>query len=166
MAISGDWKRHTGLHPRDRTERARGQTVSRLGVADRDQAQPALPNSPQPAHRRRSVRRKYIARRHLALRVRACEAREQRDRCEDRSHAKAIYPCSMKNTTITVVMTRTVNTVAMISGFISNKPKLIGRSERIRTSGPCVPNTVLYQAELHSDRAAAYKGRPVRRQGA
>jgi hypothetical protein len=25
-----------------------------------------------------------------------------------------------------------------------------GRSERIRTSGPCVPNTVLYQAELHS----------------
>src|SRR6185312_5121714 len=23
---------------------------------------------------------------------------------------------------------------------------------RIRTSGPCVPNTVLYQAELHSDR--------------
>ena len=29
-----------------------------------------------------------------------------------------------------------------------------GRSERIRTSGPCVPNTVLYQAELHSDRRA------------
>ena len=27
----------------------------------------------------------------------------------------------------------------------------IGRSERIRTSGPCVPNTVLYQAELHSE---------------
>ncbi len=27
---------------------------------------------------------------------------------------------------------------------------IIGRSERIRTSGPCVPNTVLYQAELHS----------------
>ena len=25
-----------------------------------------------------------------------------------------------------------------------------GRSERIRTSGPCVPNTVLYQAELRS----------------
>ena len=32
----------------------------------------------------------------------------------------------------------------------------IGRSERIRTSGPCVPNTVLYQAELHSDRGRAY----------
>ncbi len=29
--------------------------------------------------------------------------------------------------------------------------KTPGRSERIRTSGPCVPNTVLYQAELHSD---------------
>ena len=26
----------------------------------------------------------------------------------------------------------------------------LGRSERIRTSGPCVPNTVLYQAELRS----------------
>lgn len=26
-----------------------------------------------------------------------------------------------------------------------------GRSERIRTSDPCVPNAVLYQAELHSD---------------
>ncbi len=28
----------------------------------------------------------------------------------------------------------------------------IGRSERIRTSDPCLPKTVLYQAELHSDR--------------
>ena len=27
---------------------------------------------------------------------------------------------------------------------------LFGRSERIRTSGPCLPKTVLYQAELHS----------------
>ena len=27
----------------------------------------------------------------------------------------------------------------------------VGRSERIRTSDPCVPNAVLYQAELHSD---------------
>src|SRR3569832_2404499 len=26
-----------------------------------------------------------------------------------------------------------------------------GRSEMIRTSGPCLPKTVLYQAELHSD---------------
>ncbi len=26
-----------------------------------------------------------------------------------------------------------------------------GRSERIRTSGPCLPKAVLYQAELHSD---------------
>ena len=31
----------------------------------------------------------------------------------------------------------------------------IGRSERIRTSGPCLPKTVLYQAELHSDRERA-----------
>jgi hypothetical protein len=27
----------------------------------------------------------------------------------------------------------------------------IGRSDRIRTCDPCVPNAVLYQAELHSD---------------
>ena len=27
----------------------------------------------------------------------------------------------------------------------------IGRSEWIRTTGPCLPKTVLYQAELHSD---------------
>ena len=33
-----------------------------------------------------------------------------------------------------------------------------GRSERIRTSDPCLPKTVLYQAELHSDREpAAYR---------
>jgi hypothetical protein len=30
-----------------------------------------------------------------------------------------------------------------------------GRSERIRTSGPYVPNVVLYQAELHSGRPGA-----------
>ena len=35
-----------------------------------------------------------------------------------------------------------------------------GRSERIRTSGPCLPNAVLYQAELHSDRR---RGRRYRR---
>src|SRR3954469_21483026 len=45
--------------------------------------------------------------------------------------------------------------------------KPTGRSERIRTSGPCVPNTVLYQAELRSVRsgcrpaaAAAARERP------
>ncbi len=32
-------------------------------------------------------------------------------------------------------------------------PFSFGRSERIRTSDPCLPKTVLYQAELHSDRA-------------
>ena len=31
---------------------------------------------------------------------------------------------------------------------------LNGRSERIRTSGPCLPKTVLYQAELHSGNGA------------
>ena len=30
-------------------------------------------------------------------------------------------------------------------------PRKDGRSERIRTSDPCVPNAVLYQAEPHSD---------------
>ena len=30
--------------------------------------------------------------------------------------------------------------------------KIIGRGERIRTSGPCLPKTVLYQAELLPDR--------------
>ena len=34
-----------------------------------------------------------------------------------------------------------------------------GRGERIRTSGPCLPKTVLYQAELLPDRYA----RPFRR---
>jgi hypothetical protein len=29
---------------------------------------------------------------------------------------------------------------------------MIGRGERIRTSGPCLPKTVLYQAELLPDR--------------
>ena len=34
------------------------------------------------------------------------------------------------------------------NGLIRND--ILGRGKRIRTSGPCVPNTVLYQAELHS----------------
>lgn len=33
-----------------------------------------------------------------------------------------------------------------------------GRSERIRTSDPCVPNAVLYQAEPHSDRGDGPQG--------
>ena len=32
--------------------------------------------------------------------------------------------------------------------------KIIGRGKRIRTSGPCLPKTVLYQAELFPDRAS------------
>ncbi len=41
----------------------------------------------------------------------------------------------------------------------------IGRSERIRTSGPCLPKTVLYQAELHSDRRRGIRPRPLLFQG-
>lgn len=33
--------------------------------------------------------------------------------------------------------------------------KEVGRGERIRTSGSCVPNAVLYQAELHPERFLA-----------
>src|SRR5688572_3324853 len=33
-------------------------------------------------------------------------------------------------------------------------PSVHGRGERIRTSGPCLPKTVLYQAELLPDRYA------------
>src|ERR1700732_2248030 len=32
----------------------------------------------------------------------------------------------------------------------------LGRSGRIRTCDPCVPNAVLYRAEPHSDKNAAY----------
>ena len=39
-----------------------------------------------------------------------------------------------------------------------------GRGKRIRTSGPCLPKTVLYQAELFPDRIAA--GFPAAGQGA
>ena len=38
-----------------------------------------------------------------------------------------------------------------------------GRGERIRTSGPCLPKAVLYQAELHPDWVSANTG-PMRRQ--
>ena len=34
------------------------------------------------------------------------------------------------------------------------KGSSVGRGERIRTSGPCLPKTVLYQAELLPDRCA------------
>ncbi len=40
-----------------------------------------------------------------------------------------------------------------------------GRSERIRTSGPCLPKTVLYQAELHSDCKWKHKGSSYELQG-
>jgi hypothetical protein len=35
---------------------------------------------------------------------------------------------------------------------------VVGRSERIRTSDPIVPNDVRYQAALHSDTAALNAG--------
>lgn len=34
---------------------------------------------------------------------------------------------------------------------------MIGRGERIRTSDSCVPNAVLYQAELHPESSGADK---------
>ena len=37
--------------------------------------------------------------------------------------------------------------------------RVSGRSGRIRTSGPCLPKTVLYQAELHSVRAGLYSAK-------
>jgi len=48
-------------------------------------------------------------------------------------------------------------------GFITKVLKEpIGRGKRIRTSGPCLPKTVLYQAELFPDRSRT--GHPVARQ--
>jgi hypothetical protein len=52
-----------------------------------------------------------------------------------------------------------------INGFKGLAGHIAGRSERIRTSGPCVPNTVLYQAELHSGQAGAYSPARQCRQG-
>ena len=37
--------------------------------------------------------------------------------------------------------------------------KIVGRGKRIRTSGPCLPKTVLYQAELFPDRSFALPGK-------
>ena len=41
----------------------------------------------------------------------------------------------------------------------------VGRGERIRTSGPCLPKTVLYQAELLPDRMRCEGGPPRGRGG-
>ena len=40
--------------------------------------------------------------------------------------------------------------------------EFIGRGERIRTSGPCLPKTVLYQAELLPDRMRLRRRTPAR----
>ncbi len=42
-------------------------------------------------------------------------------------------------------MQRVKGKVAIVTGGAFG----IGRGEKIRTSGPCLPKTVLYQAELH-----------------
>ena len=39
--------------------------------------------------------------------------------------------------------------------------EIFGREERIRTSGPCVPNAVLYQAELLPDPFAFLRTKDV-----
>ena len=39
----------------------------------------------------------------------------------------------------------------LAGGGILKCAGMVGRSEWIRTTGPCLPKTVLYQAELHSD---------------
>jgi hypothetical protein len=41
--------------------------------------------------------------------------------------------------------------------FFRKATDLNGRSERIRTSDPLVPNEVRYQAALHSDIAGGFK---------
>ena len=48
----------------------------------------------------------------------------------------------------------------------SKNNQMFGRGERIRTSGPCLPKTVLYQAELLPDRSAnrVAQGHPDARQ--
>ena len=65
---------------------------------------------------------------------------------------------------------------ALQGGFVSaqviefKQKRKFGRGERIRTSGPCLPKTVLYQAELLPDRigprlreaAGAKQGAPYR----
>src|SRR3990170_88642 len=40
---------------------------------------------------------------------------------------------------------------ARIRNRTSVMSEITGRGERIRTSGPCLPKAVLYQAELHPD---------------
>ncbi len=50
-----------------------------------------------------------------------------------------------------------------VTKYLTNQEKT-GRGEKIRTSGPCLPKAVLYQAELHPDegvviRVAAWLGK-------
>src|SRR3712207_8568101 len=50
----------------------------------------------------------------------------------------------------------------ILAGAAGRSLKCVGRGERIRTSGPCLPKTVLYQAELLPDRCARPRISPSR----
>ena len=43
--------------------------------------------------------------------------------------------------------------------------QFVGRGKRIRTSGPCLPKTVLYQAELFPDRCRSRRRKRPRKAG-
>ena len=58
-----------------------------------------------------------------------------------------LYPCIAQ-------IRGSATNIATSSALIRDDPNAIGRSGEIRTHDPCLPKTVLYQAELHSDRAA------------
>ena len=45
----------------------------------------------------------------------------------------------------------------------SQQGQFHGRGEWIRTTGPCLPKTVLYQAELHPELVANTSGQATRR---
>ena len=49
--------------------------------------------------------------------------------------------------------------------MFSKNNEIFGRGERIRTSGPCLPKTVLYQAELLPDRSANRVAQATRMRG-
>lgn len=62
---------------------------------------------------------------------------------------QTLAPDHMSRKSVTVSATVKFSENAEKSAFSEN-----GRGERIRTSGPCLPKTVLYQAELLPDRNA------------
>src|SRR5688572_10423226 len=54
-------------------------------------------------------------------------------------------------------------TLVTIEALKTIRKEVNGRGKRIRTSGPCLPKTVLYQAELFPDRAGTSLHRQDRR---